>query len=73
MTDLSGDTEYVDGEVTLVIIADIDMNSTSQYLQTEINDLSTDFTYDGDNNTSVDNTQAGRLDYSDVSGATLSN
>ncbi len=73
LTSLSGDTEYVDGEVTLVIVGDITTSDTSQYLQTEIDDLTTDFYYDGDNDTSTDNTQADRLDYSDVSGATLSN
>ena len=75
LTTLSGTTEKVDGTVTLVIIGDIVTDGTADYMQTEINDLNTDFTYNGnDGNTGMHWTLlSSDLGISDVNGATLSN
>jgi hypothetical protein len=74
LTSMAGETEYVDGTVTLVITANIDVTGTGKYLQTSIANLgaSGDFTYSGNHGTGTAYDNA-KLDITDVSGATLSN
>ena len=74
LTTLDTDTNLVDGTITLVVIADLAVVGADQYVQTEIADLTTDFTYNGNNGTSGANWSNARLDgISQVTGATLSN
>jgi hypothetical protein len=68
-----GTTDLVDGEITLVITANVSGVATSDSLSTAINSLSTDFTYNGNYGTSGPNFSDARLDISDVAGANLSN
>ncbi|MBD3311231.1 MAG: hypothetical protein GF349_01885 [Candidatus Magasanikbacteria bacterium] len=69
LTTLSGDSEQVTGVVTLVITADVTTSaSDGEYLQTEIDDLSTDFTWVG----GVSNGGDSKLKISEVIGGTLS-
>ncbi|MDD3284452.1 MAG: hypothetical protein PHZ07_02560, partial [Patescibacteria group bacterium] len=67
-------TELVDGEVTLVITANLTVGNDYQYFQSEIAVLETDFTYNGDNGTggSADWSNARLEGVSKVTGATLS-
>lgn len=78
LTTLNGDLEKVDGVVELVIIADIAGVGDNDVVQTEIDDLTTDFVWNGnDDNTAgyqaANDFQDSRLKDSDVTGATLSN
>ncbi|MCK4554095.1 hypothetical protein KAU19_03980, partial [Candidatus Parcubacteria bacterium] len=75
LTELDGNTSKVDGVITLVFIGDIITSGANEYLQTEINDLTSDFTYNGNNgDTGMQwNNQASDLGVSEVTGATLSN
>src|SRR3989339_429197 len=72
LSTLDGTTEKVDGEVTLVIIGNISGVSTTDYVQTEIDNLATDFTYDGESGYAVDFSNT-RLDITEVIGGTASN
>ncbi|MDD4304697.1 MAG: hypothetical protein PHG92_04420 [Patescibacteria group bacterium] len=67
-------TELVDGEVTLVITANLTVGNDYQYFQSEIAALETDFTYNGDNGTggSADWSNARLEGVTKVTGATLS-
>lgn len=75
LSDLDDDTEQVDGEVVLVIIADVTTSGTSQYAQTLIGSLTGDFTYNGNSGTTgMDwSDQSADLGIVSVDGATLSN
>jgi hypothetical protein len=67
------DTEMVDGEVTLYITADLTVGNDYEYMDTQINSLATDFTYNGDYNESTTNWANARLEgVSEVLGAFLS-
>ncbi|MFH0892210.1 MAG: hypothetical protein V1867_05510 [Candidatus Falkowbacteria bacterium] len=68
-----GNTALVDGEVTLVIIADLGSAGTNAFIQTEINSLAADFTYNGDSGIWPDHFSNARLSISEVLGGTLSN
>ena len=69
----SGTSADVDGEVTIVFIGDIaGTDGTADYVQTKINSLASDFTYNGYNG-SGNNTSNALLSISDVMGAKLSN
>jgi hypothetical protein len=71
---LTGETESVDGTVTLVIEADLAVTGADQYVQTEIADLTSAFTYNGNDRTGTTYWSNARLDgISNVTGATLSN
>ncbi len=73
LTQLDGETNLVDGTVTLVILADINVTGDNQYIQTEIDDLTTDFTYNGNHDDGSTYWSNARLDgITDVAGATLS-
>jgi len=72
LTQLTGDTPLVDGEITLVIIGDVGSPGTNAYVQTSIATLSTDFTYNGNAGTGS-NFTGPRLDVIEVIGGTLSN
>lgn len=72
ITSLTSTTEYVDGEQTLVIVADITTDGTGDSVSTYIPDLGSDFTFNGNNGTGTDFTNA-RLDITEVIGATYSN
>jgi hypothetical protein len=73
LSTLTSDTELVDGEVTLVIIGDIGGDVTGAYVQTEINDLTTDFTYNGNNGAGAIHWSNALLNgISDVNGGNLS-
>ena len=63
----------VDGEITLVITGDVTTSGSGEYIQTEINDLSSDFTYNGNNGSATSDFSDARLEISEVTGATLSN
>lgn len=71
---LDTDTALVNGEVTIVIIANLTVAADYQYIQTEIDNLTTDFTYNGNNGTggSADWSNARLEGITDVIGATLS-
>lgn len=72
LTTLTGTTELVDGVIVLVIEADIANSGTgAKYVQTKINSLTTDFTYNGNAGTGSDFANV-RLDIVDVTGANLS-
>lgn len=71
LTTLSGTTELVDGTVTLVVVADTTVGTGNQFVQTKINNLTTDFTYNGNAGTGSDFANM-RLDISDVLGGKLS-
>ncbi len=73
LTTLSGETEKVDGTVTLVIVGDVSGVGTNAFLQTEIDDLTTDFTYDGNDGSDGSDTANALLTISEVIGGTLSN
>jgi hypothetical protein len=68
-----GNTALVDGEVTLVIVADLGSAGTNAFIQTEINALSSDFTYNGDSSIWPVHFSDARLSISEVIGGTLSN
>lgn len=74
LSSMPGDTEAVDGSVVLVIKADVSTDNENDSLQTKINDLSTDFTYNGMGG-AVGTTDFSNalLEYPDVIGAYLSN
>ncbi|MCK4540205.1 hypothetical protein KAU09_03560 [Candidatus Parcubacteria bacterium] len=67
------DSSLVDGEVTLVITADVTGIDENNWLQTEIDDLSADFTYNGNNGENTDDFSDALLDITEVIGAYLSN
>jgi len=72
LTTLVGTTELVDGVVVLIIEGDVAVATTgSKYVQTKINSLTTDFTYNGNAGTGANFANV-RLDISDVVGANLS-
>ncbi len=73
--DLDGTTEDVDGEVTIVIEADIEgTDGTADYVQTSLADLSSSaVVYNGNNGTSGSNVTNTLLNISEVLGAKLSN
>lgn len=74
LTTLDTDTNLVDGVITLVIEADLSVTGSDQYVQTQIANLTTDFTYNGNRSTSAPHWSNARLDgVSQVTGATLSN
>ncbi len=74
LTEIGTDQSLVDGEVTLVVIADLSVTGSDQYIQTELDTLATDFTYNGNHNSWGTNWVNARLDgISDVQGGTLSN
>lgn len=67
------DTELVDGEITIVIIANLTVGADSQNINTEIDDLSTDFTYNGNNGSGSVHWSDAKLEgITDVLGGTLS-
>ena len=70
LTQLDGDTNLVDGSVTLVIEATVGGTTASGWLQTKIADLSTDFTYNGNNGIGTDITGV-RLNIDSVTGDKL--
>jgi len=70
---LSGDTEEVDGVVTITIVGNISGVETSDSVQTELDDLTTDFTYDGYDGWDDSKTANSLLTISEVIGGTLSN
>lgn len=72
LTQLPDTTEVVDGTITLIIEGDITGVTTSGYVQTKINSLSTDFTYNGNHGTGTNISNA-LLTYTEVQGAKLSN
>lgn len=67
------DNAQVDGEITLVIIGTITGVVPSDYVQTSIANLTTDFTYDGDGDGTAAGSANSLLPISEVIGATLSN
>ncbi|KKR91178.1 MAG: LPXTG-motif cell wall anchor domain protein [Parcubacteria group bacterium GW2011_GWC2_42_12] len=69
---LSGTTEDVDGEVTIVIEGDISGAETSDFVQTKIADLTYRFVYNGNNGTGTDVSNV-LLNISEVQGAKRSN
>ena len=74
LTTLDTDTNLVDGEVVLIVIADLSVTGSDQYIQTELADLTTDFTYNGNDNDGTTYWVNARLDgVSQVTGGTLSN
>ena len=73
LTSLAGITELVDGTVTLVIVADTAVIGTTQFVQTKIANLATDFTYNGNAEAGTSYFADARLDISDVVGGKLSN
>jgi len=73
LTTLSGTTEKVDGTITLIIEGDIASVGTNAFVQTEIDNLTTDFTYDGNGGNDGSDTSNSLLTISEVVGATLSN
>ena len=74
LAELDPGTSLVDGEVVLVIVADLFVTGSDQYLQTEIADLTTDFTYNGNHDEGIVYWSNARLDgISQVTGGTLSN
>ncbi|UZE93489.1 MAG: peptidoglycan-binding protein [Candidatus Nealsonbacteria bacterium] len=70
MTTLTGEANEVDGTVTIVIIATVETDGEGDYLQTEIDDLSTDLYYSDGTTSNDGNCQ---LTISEVFGGTLSN
>jgi len=66
----SADNQLVDGEITLVITANLDVSDNYQYIQTEIANLSADFTYNGGGATNWSNARLEGI--TKVTGATLS-
>jgi hypothetical protein len=72
LTTLSSTNELVDGEITLVITATISGVGDNDFVQTEIDNLATDFTYNGNHNSGGDFSNA-LLDINEVIGATFSN
>lgn len=72
LTQLDGDTNLVDGSITLVIEATVGTVSDDDWLQTEIDDLSADFTYNGNNGVGDDISDA-RLTITSVTGDKLVN
>ncbi|MDP3899802.1 MAG: hypothetical protein Q8Q23_01845 [bacterium] len=75
MTQLSGTTEKVDGEVTLVVEGDVTTSGTSQYAQVNIASLVTDFTFNGNDGTTAMHWTdvSSDLGIVGVNGGTLSN
>jgi hypothetical protein len=68
---MTGDTEYVNGTVTLVVTATVGMSSTNNYVSTELSNLASSyFVYNGNHSSTGDLTDM-RLDYTEVTGATL--
>ena len=72
-TTLDGDTEEVDGVVTITIAGTISGVETSDSVQTELDNLTTDFTYDGYDGWDDSKTANVLLTISEVLGGTLSN
>ena len=71
---LATDTNLVDGTVTIIVTANLSVTGANQYIQTEIADLTTDFTYNGNDNDGTTYWSNARLDgISQVTGGTLSN
>lgn len=66
-------SELVDGTVTLIIEADVSGTTSADFVQTKINSLATDFTYNGNNRSGANNTSNALLPYTEVIGAKLSN
>jgi len=66
-------SELVDGTVTLIIEGDISGTTSADFVQTKINSLATDFTYNGNNRSGANNTVNVLLPYTEVIGAKLSN
>jgi hypothetical protein len=74
LTTLDVSTNLVDGQVTLVITGNLSVTGANQYVQTSINSLTTDFTYNGNNGAGSVHWSNARLDgISQVVGGTLSN
>jgi hypothetical protein len=74
LTTLDTETNLVDGEVVLIVVADLSVTGSDQYIQTEIDNLTTDFTYNGNDDDGTTYWVNARLDgITEVSGATLSN
>ena len=70
LTTLTGEANEVDDTITIIIIATVETDGEGDYLQTEIDDLSTDLTYtDGTTSNGGDS----QLTISEVFGGTLSN
>ena len=70
MTTLSGSLEEITGTVTLVVTADVaSATPGDDYLQVDINDLTSDFTWNG----GASNAGDSLLTYEEVLGAYLSN
>jgi hypothetical protein len=71
---IPGDLEYVDGEVVLVIEANLSDVTENDYFQTEINDLASgDFTYDSNGVDAGGTVTNPRLDITRVTGDKLTN
>jgi hypothetical protein len=66
------DSGLVDGTITLVVVGDVGSVGTNAYIQTEIENLATDFIYNGNHGVGLDLLNT-RLDYNSVIGATLCN
>ena len=77
LTQLTGDTEEVDGTITLIIEGDVSDTggtlSTGDFLQTSIADLTYSFIYDGYDGWDGSKTSNALLTISEVQGATLTN